>query len=128
MKKEWYSAKELVGLAGLPSSPQGVNLMARREGWHQRRKRGVQGKAVEYSIDSLPDEVQAILHACDNSASYQAKRQDAFLIWVEAYYQLTREEREKIVTFILREGLAKLIQRLDAQELPGSREPDEKPE
>ena len=91
--------------------------MARREGWHQRRKRGVQGKAVEYSIDSLPDEVQAILHACDNSASYQAKRQDAFLIWVEAYYQLTREEREKIVTFILREGLAKLIQHLDAQEL-----------
>ena len=80
MKKEWYSAKELVGLAGLPSSPQGVNLMARREGWHQRRKRGVQGKAVEYSIDSLPDEVQAILHACDNSARYQAKRKDAFLI------------------------------------------------
>ncbi|CDK65289.1 FIG01220305: hypothetical protein [Morganella morganii IS15] len=47
---------------------------------------------------------------------------------MEAYYQLTREEREKIVTFILREGLAKLIQHLDAQELPGSREPDEKPE
>ena len=42
--------------------------MAEQEGWHQRRKRGVQGKTVEYSIDSLPDEVQAILHACDNSA------------------------------------------------------------
>ena len=41
MKKEWYTAKELVGLAGLPNSPQGVNLMARREGWENRRKRGV---------------------------------------------------------------------------------------
>ncbi|WP_275431511.1 DNA-binding protein, partial [Klebsiella pneumoniae] len=55
MKKEWYTAKELVGLAGLPNSPQGVNLMARREGWENRRKRGVQGKAVEYSVKSLPE-------------------------------------------------------------------------
>lgn len=46
MKKEWYTAKELVGLAGLPNSPQGVNLMARREGWENRRKRGVQVKPL----------------------------------------------------------------------------------
>lgn len=54
MKKEWFAAKELAGLDGLPSSPQGVNLMAKREGWEQRRRRGVQGKAVEYHIESLP--------------------------------------------------------------------------
>ncbi len=63
MKKEWYTAKELVGLAGLPNSPQGVNLMARREGWENRRKRGVQGKAVEYSVKSLPEEVVSVLAA-----------------------------------------------------------------
>lgn len=28
--------------------------MAKREGWEQRRRRGVQGKAVEYHIGSLP--------------------------------------------------------------------------
>lgn len=44
MKKEWFAAKELTGVAGLPSSPQGINLMARREGWISRRRKGVQGK------------------------------------------------------------------------------------
>ena len=43
MKKLWFTAKELAGLEGLPTSPQGINLMARREGWKNRRKRGVQG-------------------------------------------------------------------------------------
>ena len=42
------------GKSGLPSTPQGVNLMARREGWVSRRRSGVQGKALEYHIDSLP--------------------------------------------------------------------------
>lgn len=54
MKKLWFTAKELAGLEGLPTSPQGINLMARREGWKNRRKRGVQGKAVEYYYESLP--------------------------------------------------------------------------
>ncbi len=114
MKKEWYTAKELVGLAGLPNSPQGVNLMARREGWENCRKRGVQGKAVEYSVKSLPEEVVSVLAAHEPPAEYLSKRQDAFLIWVEAYYQLTKSEREKIVKFVLREGLAKLISYIDA--------------
>lgn len=87
MKKEWHTAKELAGLVGLPSSPQGINLMARREGWEQRRKRGVQGKAVEYHVSSLPEDVFNVLSINDNSIDYRGKgkRQDAFLIWVEAY-------------------------------------------
>ena len=44
MKNEWFAAKELTGIAGLPSSPQGINLMARREGWISRRRKGVQEK------------------------------------------------------------------------------------
>ncbi|WP_118984610.1 DNA-binding protein [Photorhabdus sp. CRCIA-P01] len=113
MKKEWYSAKELVGIAGLPSSPQGINLMARREGWEYRRKRGVQGKALEYHINSLPEDVLNVLSVGENTIDYANKRQDPFLIWIEAYYQLTKVEREKIVKFILREGLAKLIGYID---------------
>ncbi|MBS9422839.1 DNA-binding protein [Photorhabdus caribbeanensis] len=113
MKKEWYSAKELVGIAGLPSSPQGINLMARREGWEYRRKRGVQGKALEYHINSLPEDVLNVLSVGESTIDYANKRQDPFLIWIEAYYQLTKAEREKIVKFILREGLAKLIGYID---------------
>ncbi|CAE16916.1 unnamed protein product [Photorhabdus laumondii subsp. laumondii TTO1] len=113
MKKEWYSAKELVGIAGLPSSPQGINLMARREGWEYRRKRGVQGKALEYHINSLPEDVLNVLSVGESTIDYTNKRQDPFLIWIEAYYQLTKVEREKIVKFILREGLAKLIGYID---------------
>ncbi|WP_340621782.1 DNA-binding protein [Xenorhabdus siamensis] len=118
MKKEWYSAKELIGLAGLPSSPQGVNLMARREGWEQRRKRGVQGKALEYHINSLPEDVLNVLTVSENSVEYyRNKRQDPFMIWVEAYYQLTKPERERMVKFILRKGLASIVQYIGIQEV-----------
>ncbi|AOM41537.1 DNA-binding protein [Xenorhabdus hominickii] len=118
MKKEWYSAKELIGLAGLPSSPQGVNLMARRESWEQRRKRGVQGKALEYHVNSLPEEVLNVLTVSENSVEYcRNKRQDPFMIWVEAYYQLTKTERERMVKFILRRGLASLVQYIGIQEV-----------
>ena len=55
-----------------------------------------------------------MLAAHEPPAEYLSKRQDAFLIWVEAYYQLTKSEREKIVKFVLREGLAKLISYIDA--------------
>ncbi|MBC8944816.1 MULTISPECIES: DNA-binding protein [Xenorhabdus] len=118
MKKEWYSAKELIGLAGLPSSPQGVNLMARREGWEQRRKRGVQGKALEYHINSLPEDVLNVLTVSESSVEYyRNKRQDPFMIWVEAYYQLTKPERERMVKFILRKGLASIVQYIGIQEV-----------
>ncbi|PHM29636.1 DNA-binding protein [Xenorhabdus budapestensis] len=118
MKKEWYSAKELIGLAGLPSSPQGVNLMARREGWEQRRKRGVQGKALEYHINSLPEDVLSVLTVSENSVEhYRNKRQDPFMIWVEAYYQLTKPERERMVKFILRKGLTSIVQYVGIQEV-----------
>ncbi|BET98408.1 DNA-binding protein [Xenorhabdus taiwanensis] len=118
MKKEWYSAKELIGLAGLPSSPQGVNLMARREGWEQRRKRGVQGKALEYNVNSLPEEVVSVLTVSENSVEYyRNKRQDPFMIWVEAYYQLSKSERERMVKFILRKGLASLVQYVGIQNI-----------
>ncbi|AKH63662.1 MULTISPECIES: DNA-binding protein [Photorhabdus] len=124
MKKEWYSAKELVGIAGLPSSPQGINLMARREGWEYRRKLGVQGKALEYHINSLPEDVLNMLSVGENTVDYANKRQDPFLIWVEAYYQLTKVEREKIVKFILREGLAKLISYIDVEDVEKNLEAD----
>ncbi|CFQ42931.1 MULTISPECIES: DNA-binding protein [Yersinia] len=112
MKKEWFAAKELAGLEGLPSSPQGVNLMAKREGWEQRRRRGVQGKAVEYHIESLPSTILNSLQLREEPAQYTPVRQDPVNIWIEAYYQLTEAERAQVIAFLLREGIGALMKRL----------------
>lgn len=37
MYKEWLTAKELLGLQGLPMTTQGINAMARRENWVSRK-------------------------------------------------------------------------------------------
>lgn len=59
--REWYSAKELVAIAGLPNSPQGVNKKARTQGWKKRERTGVQGGAVEYFVGDMPKDVQNAL-------------------------------------------------------------------
>ncbi len=128
MKKMWFTAKELAGLEGLPTSPQGVNLMARREGWKNRRKRGIQGKAVEYCLESLPDEIQSQLNLFEPTVTYQNQNKsqnqkaDALQVWIEAYYQLTENERSKIVKYILRHGLSSLLERIEIEVVEEKRE------
>ncbi|WP_431224041.1 DNA-binding protein [Serratia sp. L9] len=109
MKNEWFAAKELTGIAGLPSSTQGINLMARREGWISRRRKGVQGKALEYHLDSLPSNVKNLLILREEPASYEAERQDPLLAWIEYYYHLSESERVKVMEFLMREGVGSLL-------------------
>lgn len=59
--EEWFSANQLVGIEGLPSSPQGINKKARTQGWIKREKSGVQGGALEYHYSSFPPSVQRLL-------------------------------------------------------------------
>lgn len=58
---EWFSVTDVLGLPGLPGTPQGVRKMAKSQGWESRRKEGVQGKALEFSVSSLPPMTQAAL-------------------------------------------------------------------
>jgi len=116
MKNEWFAARELTGIAGLPSSPQGINLMARREGWISRRRKGVQGKAVEYHINSLPIGARSLLILQEDPAEYQVERKDPLAVWVEYYYHLSESEREKVLTFLMREGIDSLLARITAEE------------
>lgn len=109
MYKEWLTAKELIGLAGLPMTTQGINAMARREQWTSRKRRGVQGKAVEYHISSLPIDIFEGQFVNETSPTYQVKRNDDSLIWQEAYNQLSCDERDIILKFIIREGALALI-------------------
>ncbi|SQH15379.1 hypothetical protein [Providencia heimbachae] len=48
--------------------------------------------------------------------TYQSQRTDALQIWSEAYYQLTEDERRKIVKYILRRGLSSLLAQIDEEE------------
>ncbi|KAB7895130.1 putative DNA-binding transcriptional regulator [Rouxiella sp. S1S-2] len=113
MKKEWFAAKDLVGINGLPTSTQGIHGMARRQGWEKRRRMGVQGRAVEYHIDSLPNMTKPALIIQEKSAEYLcASYHDPLLIWIESYKQLSEAEREQIVSFIVREGMTAMIKRI----------------
>ncbi|OMQ21401.1 DNA-binding protein [Serratia oryzae] len=109
MKNEWFAAKELTGIAGLPSSTQGINLMARREGWVSRRRKGVQGKALEYHVDSLPTSVKKLLILREEPAVYEVERQDPLAVWIEYYYHLSDSERAQVMAFLMREGVGSLL-------------------
>ena len=60
--KQWYSAKELVGLAGMPSCRENIARKARVENWKSRRRSG-RGGGQEYARESLPRETQTALFA-----------------------------------------------------------------
>ncbi len=77
--------------------------MARRQGWKHRCWLGVQGKALEYHIDSLLKPILKQLRLKEDAEKYSLNQQDLFTIWIEAYRQLIDYEREKLIAFLFRE-------------------------
>ncbi|WP_192457688.1 DNA-binding protein [Musicola keenii] len=112
MKKEWFATSELVGVGGLPKSRQGLNKRAREDGWEKRRRKGVQGRGVEYSIHSLPQTVQQTLLVRETSGEYSVKSSDMLSVWIQIYQQLSVPEREKLIAFIMREGVSATLKQL----------------
>ncbi|HEY0208764.1 DNA-binding protein [Acerihabitans sp.] len=112
-KKEWIATHELIGVGGLPKTRQGLNRRAREEGWHKRRREGARGKALEYAWQSLPETVKKTLSLRSNMAEYRAAPQEPSSTWLEIHRQLSSEERDFVVSFILREGVLNLLKRLD---------------
>ncbi|MFC3394339.1 DNA-binding protein [Brenneria rubrifaciens] len=115
MDKEWFSTSELVGIGGLPKSPQGLNKRARDDGWEKRRRKGVQGRGVEYSIRSLPDEVKSSLIMKERMPpEYRVAKEPALLAsWIHIFGQLSESEQSRLINFILREGTRVMLSRLD---------------
>lgn len=54
--QDFYSAKELAGVGGLPTTVQGVRKAALKLGWVSQKRQGT--KALEYAFSSLPADVQ----------------------------------------------------------------------
>lgn len=59
--KEWYTLKELLDVGGLPSTPQGIILYAKKDKWRRRRASGVKGNVFEYYVYDMPESVQTSL-------------------------------------------------------------------
>jgi putative transposase len=57
--QEWFSAAELAGLRGLPSTDRRVREKAKRDGWESRKRSF--GKGLEYHIASLPEETRVAI-------------------------------------------------------------------
>lgn len=112
MNKEWYSAKELAGIAGFPSTPQAINQRAKSEGWRRQKRSGVQGKAVEYHISSFPPAVVDALLARDEQAQYLISSAQPEKLWYAILLQMNEEERKKAIAVILRIGINEFLRRL----------------
>lgn len=84
--KEWFLAKEIAGLSGVPELPNSVSRLATKEGWQKRQIQGVRGVTYEYRLTSLPIETQqqlrlnAALAVIPQAAELQPKRDDPALI------------------------------------------------
>ncbi|RZN75098.1 DNA-binding protein [Avibacterium paragallinarum] len=59
--KEWELVKNLLGIGGLPNTPQGVLLNAKKGNWQRRRVAGVKGNVFEYYIGDMPLAVRQAL-------------------------------------------------------------------
>lgn len=122
MKKDWYRTSELIGVGGLATTRQGITARARRERWMSRPVSGVQGKGLEFAWESLPENVQreltrrAILESpappYQVSVTRQEPEQDRLAAWITIYQQCKPEERDDVISLVLREGIAAFMNRL----------------
>ncbi|WP_124373163.1 DNA-binding protein [Pseudomonas chlororaphis] len=67
----WYSARELAGLPGMPGTERAIQLRAKRERWEGQGRLG--SKAIEYRFAALPEETQAALIAASVNESQPAQ-------------------------------------------------------
>ncbi|RKS84717.1 Mu DNA-binding protein [Orbus hercynius] len=110
MAKIWYSSKELTEIDGLPSTIQGINRKARVEGWKSRKRSGVQGKAIEYHFDSLPDFVKShLIHAQEFPAAYTITPVEPLQLWTSAFLRLKSDEQEAVMVWLMRNGVKELV-------------------
>ena len=107
--KEWFSSKELLSIAGMPSTIQGVNRKARSENWTARKRTGVRGKALEYHINSLPLSVKKALYLEEESATYVVSPIDPLQLWMTAFEQLSVDEKSIVISWLMRNGIKDFI-------------------
>ncbi|ACL72748.1 transposase A [Thioalkalivibrio sulfidiphilus HL-EbGr7] len=71
-EEQWFSAKALAGLPGMPGTQQNVTAKAKRDGWACRKRSG-KGGGREYAFSSLPIATQAALLKAAEPAARAAR-------------------------------------------------------
>lgn len=101
---EWFSAMEIAGLPGVPTTPQGVNKSFRDLPANIRRKRKGRGACWEIHISALPTKTQATLLLKEKSQSvdlnekddaYGSQKRQTLWAYYEAKPQKAKDEAEK---------------------------------
>ncbi|MGB0893255.1 MAG: helix-turn-helix domain-containing protein [Parashewanella sp.] len=83
--KEWYLAKELAGLEGLPKSISSISRKASLENWEKRSVPGVKGLTYEYHISCLPRLVQQQLQPREKTPMKKAQAHLVSIPFFEVY-------------------------------------------
>jgi len=116
MRKEWMTANELAGIGGLPKSPQGVNTRARSEGWVKRKRTGVKGgKAVEYDLNSIPEDtkklIESDIYGASSTHSTQSipQHDETLSMWDALLNSVSQEKRELLLNHALANGMSSII-------------------
>ena len=65
-------------------------------------------------LDQPP--ARSLLILQEDPAEYQVERQDPLAVWIEYYHHLSESEREKVLAFLMREGIDGLLTRIAAKD------------
>jgi putative transposase len=71
-RKEWFTAQELAGLPGMPTTDRGVRARLEKNLPASRPKGSGEGKGLEYARDSLPEETRQYLIDQETKAILQS--------------------------------------------------------
>lgn len=130
MKREWFLAKDLIDIPGLPSTPQGINKRAKIEGWLKRATSvpGVRGRSFEYHVDSLPAAIRGFLRgdSLDSSTDVVHEPRTAYTTaaknpgreeWTRLYDVMTADEQERLLQLVKRKGVEALVSMVEEENL-----------
>lgn len=112
---EWVTAKELAGIAGLPTNPSSIARKAKIEGWEFRQVTGVKGVAYEFNIYSLPTSIKEdVLKALDLPEEKIEEKQEAEdgsfnAIWNAIPHLISDVEKQEIIKVFKWGGLSALM-------------------
>lgn len=120
MKETWLTPKEIAAMPGMPTTIQGIHKKAKREGWCSRRKKGIQGPAVEYYVTVSSEnslfETEDKVSECSLYYENPVKRKELENLWRFIFRQLSDEEAQQLIGFFLKEGVGKFIKKSERED------------